>query len=157
MITEHGAVVQSDEKYIWVETQVTAACDACNAKSNCGTSSVAKAFSNKTVINKVENTLNASVDDRVEIGIPEQSLITGAFLVYILPLVTALITATIVQFWLVQFIPVYEWQVILASSIGGFLGFKLSKRFIDNDKNQQFEPVLLKVLSSPIPVKNVTN
>lgn len=156
MIKEQGLVVKAEQGFIWVETQVTSTCQTCNAKANCGTSTIASAMTSKTVINRAENQLGACVGDRVEIGIPEQSLVSGAFWVYILPLLVAILFASLGQLWLPMFIDVAEWAVILLAFAGGFVGFKIAKWRIATYDSEVLEPKLLKLLPESIEVKEIS-
>lgn len=147
MIKERGQVVQIDEQFIWVETAIKSTCSSCAAKSNCGTSSVAEAFAGKSVINKVRNHLKAQLHDQVEIGIPEESLIQGAFWVYLAPLISAILFALGAEYWLSRFIDIAEWQVIIVTILGGAVGFGLAKYKLKSDGPERYEPQLLEVLS----------
>jgi sigma-E factor negative regulatory protein RseC len=155
MIKESGQVVQLEGDLAWVETAVTSTCQTCSAKSNCGTSSIASAMSSKTVINKVQNHLQAEIGDRVEIGVPEDSLVKGAFLVYILPLILALTFASLSQLWLIEFIDVAEWGVMLGALLGGYLGFRLAKLRLSQVSDTSLEPQLLRILAKNIPVQEI--
>lgn len=155
MIKEIGVVVQREDEYIWVETAIKSTCSTCAAKSNCGTNSVAEAFAGKSVINKVKNTLGAEVDDQVEIGIPEDSLVQGAFWVYILPILTALIACMLAEYWLSQFIVAGEWLVILFTLLGGALGFVIANKKLATPDSDKYQPQLLTVLPQTIAVTRV--
>ncbi len=155
MIKEVGQVVKVDGDLIWVETKVTSTCNACAAKSNCGTSSIAKAFGDKSVVNQVVNDKGAELGDKVEVGIPEESLITGAFLVYLLPLVSAVIFALVSQFWLSQFIDISEPILIVLTFFGGFIGFLIAKHKIRKADDEEYRVRLLQVLPDEIEIKQV--
>ena len=146
MIKETGTVVDIKNNMLWVETTVTSSCNACAAKSNCGTSAIAKAFSDKSVINEVRNKLGAKVGDRVEIGIPEESILFGSFYLYLLPLIITISFAVITQLWLVRFIPITEVHVILATFIGGGFGFRIAKHLINKSDQNKYQVQLLKIL-----------
>lgn len=155
MIKETGKVVKAQDGDIWVETQVTSSCNACAAKANCGTSSLSKAFSSKTIINKVQNHLDAKLDDVVEIGIPEESLIQGATYLYIVPLFAAMVLAFVAQS-LNTSLALGEWFVIVSAIIGGWLGLKWVKFKLAKHEGE-FEPQLLQIISTSIQVQVVTD
>lgn len=155
MIKEVGEVVQIEGEDIWVKTQVTSTCNSCAAKSNCGTSSIAKAFGDKSVVNKVKNELGAEVGDQVEIGIPEHSLVQGAFLLYLLPLLAAIFFALIGQFWLSRFILVSEPLLIVLTFVGGGVGLLAARFLINRTDVEQYQVQLLRVLPAQIEIKNV--
>ena len=157
MIKETGSVVNIKNGMLWVETTVTSSCNACAAKSNCGTSAIAKAFSDKSVINEVHNTLKAKVGDKVEIGIPEESILFGSFYLYLLPLIIAISFAALTQLWLIRFISITEAHVILATFLGGTLGFFMAKYMINKSDQEKYQVQLLKILpdTDAIPIKAV--
>lgn len=155
MIKEVGHIVKLEGEIAWVETQVISTCNACTAKNNCGTSSIAKAFGDKSVVNQVVNDKGAVLGSRVQIGIPEESLVTGALLVYLLPLVTAVITALISEFWLSQLITMSEPILILITFVGGWLGLLLAKRVIKRADEEKYRVRLLQVLPENIEVIEV--
>lgn len=148
MIKETGKVVKVQDSILWVETTVTSTCSTCSAKANCGTSSIAKAFTDKSVINQVENSLNAKIGDVVEIGIPESSLVSGSFYLYLLPLIVAISFAIMTQFWLSHFIPITEPHIIVMTFVGGAIGFYLSKKRLAQTPEDDYQPQLLDVLAS---------
>ena len=156
MIKETGQVVRVVNDVIWVQTQVTSTCNSCAAKSNCGTSTIAKAFGDKHVVNQVVNDKSAKLDDMVEIGIPEQSLVMGAALLYLLPLLTAILLALVAQFWLSRFILISEPILILLTFIGGALGFVLARRLILKTDDEAYRVKLLRVLPNSIKIKELS-
>lgn len=153
MIKELGRVIKAEDQFIWVETSVKSSCSTCAAKSNCGTSAIAEAVAGKTVVNKVKNTENAKLDDQVEIGIPEETLLTGAFYLYLLPLVFAISGALVSQFWLSKFIVVSEGIVILATLVAGGLGFSVARYLIARQDQSLLEVKLLRIVNESIAVK----
>lgn len=155
MIKEQGVVIDVKEQFIWVETSVKSSCSSCAAKSNCGTGAIARSVAGKTVVNVVENHLNAKNGDLVEIGIDEDTLLSGAFYLYILPLVTAMAAAFSAQFWLANIVTINEPFVILITLLGGFIGFRYARyRFAKLDEST-LNAKLLKVLDSPIAIKEI--
>jgi len=150
MIKEIGQVVDIEEQWLLVETAIKSTCNSCAAKSNCGTSTIAQAFSSKSVVNKVKNTLNAKVGDSVEIGIPEASLLQGSFYLYLLPLFVAIFSASITQLWLVRFIEIQELHVIAATFLGGYLGFLISKKLLSKSDVDKYQPVLIGIYDGKI-------
>ncbi|MUH72556.1 SoxR reducing system RseC family protein [Psychrosphaera haliotis] len=155
MIKELGIVVEKDQDSIWVETAVKSTCKTCAAKSNCGTSAVAEAFAGKSVINKVANSLNAQVGDQVEIGIPEESLIQGAFWIYLTPIFSALFFCLVTQYWLTEFMEINEGLVILSTFLGGYLGFVVARKKLSSSPSDKYLPQLLSIRPEIIPVKPV--
>lgn len=82
-MTESGLVIKNKGKYSQVRIGRNSACGSCD---KCGMTE-----KQKYVDFYVENTLNAQVNDIVEIDIPEANTAKLAFIGYIVPLIPALI------------------------------------------------------------------
>ena len=80
---ERGVVLKSNGKFAQVRIGRNSACGSCG---KCGMTE-----NQKHVDFYVENTLNAQVNDVVELDIPEANSARLAFVAYILPLIPALI------------------------------------------------------------------
>ncbi|EOD55465.1 sigma-E factor regulatory protein RseC [Aeromonas molluscorum 848] len=89
MSEEVATVVAIDEQHVWVECERRSACSGCQQQSNCGTGTVAKAFPQRQQRIRVPRTMTLAVGQQVRLGIPQQSLLRGAALVYVLPPVFA--------------------------------------------------------------------
>ena len=156
MIKEIGKVIdiEHDQSGDWllVETAIKSTCSSCAAKSNCGTSTIAQAFSRKSVVNRVKNQLSANIGDTVEIGISEASLLHGSFLIYILPLVTAMLLAFVAQFSLANIIEITEPTLIFITLLGGGLGFKIANRQINKKNNEELMAKLIAILPAAIEI-----
>lgn len=94
MICERGRVVAVEDQALWVETIQQSSCSACVAKKGCGQGLM------NTLHDGRRNQIRVSLDGHapsefpigsdVEIAIPESALLGGAFIVYLLPLLTML-------------------------------------------------------------------
>lgn len=155
MIKETGQVVKIQEETIWVETAIKSTCQTCQAKSNCGTSSIAQAFAGKSVINEVHNHLDAKLHDWVEIGIPEDSLIRGASTMYLLPLLFALFGAAFSSLWLKNLMAISEGIVILVTAGFAWVGFWLASVKLKQQESH-FQPQLLRVIEQNIEITQLT-
>lgn len=93
MITEKAQVISIADEVLWVEAVRRSACGACVAEKGCGQRLLAK-LSGKTVRLRVLPGEWALKDYRpgeiVEIGIPDDVVVRGSLLVYMLPLVVML-------------------------------------------------------------------
>ena len=98
MIEEIGVVVRIDKEkelqHIWVETDIKTTCSSCQAQANCGTSVVAKAFTNKKQQLKLAYEYPVEMGQKIKIGIPEEKLLSASLLVYLLPIL-GLITGSV--------------------------------------------------------------
>lgn len=97
MIKQPAKVVNYDENTIWLEAERQSTCSGCQLKQGCGTglldNHVGKRFSDITV----EKTSDVSIGQDVTLAIPEETLLQGAALMYILPLVLMFIFAAVAQ------------------------------------------------------------
>jgi len=89
MIVETGTVVALESDALWVETIQKTACEACVAQKGCGTRVLSK-LTGKT--NRIRVLATDSCDDLrigqdVSIAIPEDVIVKGSMLVYMLPVI----------------------------------------------------------------------
>lgn len=154
MITENAIVVSIDNNQTWIETQRKSVCGQCSANKGCGTSVLSKVIGNKLSKIKAINNINAQVGDEVVIGLNEQSLLKGAFIVYMLPLILLFLFSFVGQ--LVSdnlLIQNNEFLIILFAVIGFYLGMRKVKSFSTSiAKNEKYQPVILKKTNSSVLV-----
>lgn len=131
MSEELATVVAIDDRHVWVECERRSACSGCQQQSHCGTGTVAKAFPQGHQRIRVARTMTLAVGQQVRLGIPRQSLLRGAALVYVLPLFCLLVGALFGQLWLAPLLGAGEGVTILSCLGGGALGFLLV-RFYSN-------------------------
>lgn len=93
MIEETATVTASAGEYAQVETQRQTACGACQVKSACGTSLLAKALGARRTSVRVLNKIGARPGDRVIVGIDESMLTRVSFIFYISPLLGLILGA----------------------------------------------------------------
>ena len=159
MIKEVGQVVAIDnpekgmDSVIWVQTQSKTSCSTCQVSSGCGTGIVSKAFGQKVFLTPLKNELNANINDQVEVGIPEDLVVKASFMVYLLPLICMIICLAVGHFlWPTS----AEWVLMVSAALGLGLGFVIV-HFYGNKMahNKQTQPVLLRIVSRPIDVKQI--
>ncbi len=143
MIKETGRVVAIETDCLWVETIRQSTCNSCSVQKGCGHGMLNKMapgrLNHMRVLLRDQPSSHFSVDDEVEISIPEQVLVTGAMLVYLLPLVTLLMgTILASQFWQGD-LPAF------LGAVGGFmLGLVVVKyHAVSNHNNMDLQPVVL--------------
>lgn len=90
MIEERARVVQTGERYIWVETERRTGCGACGVEA-CSATLLAKTFRQRRL--RIATDLPWQVGDQVIIGLEQQALLRGALTVYMLPLAMMLLGA----------------------------------------------------------------
>lgn len=97
MIEETGIVVALEGEHAWLETQAKSACGHCSVGKSCGTSLLARWFGSKRNSIQVVNHLGLQQGDTAVIGVSNELLIKSAFMVYMLPLIMMIMTATVIS------------------------------------------------------------
>ena len=157
MITENAIIVSIENNQTWIETQRKSACGQCSANKGCGTSVLSKVIGNKLSKMKAINNINAKVGDEVIVGLNESSLLKGAFVIYMLPLLFLFLFSFLGQF-VAQYIGVEsnELLVIIFAVMGFLFGMKKVQAFSSSiEKNDNYQPVILKKLNSPSILVNL--
>lgn len=133
-LLSQGLVVGQEDGFVLVQTQRQSACGGCQSESGCGTSALAKLFSNTgSAPIKVENTLNAAVNDQVLLKLDESRLVLHAFMAYGLPLIGLFLFAVLLKWAGQSLLGMQAGQAELLSILGGLfgllLGWFVTKRF----------------------------
>lgn len=102
MIEEHATIVAREPGKVWLETVRNSACGSCAARAGCGQPLMSKVLGGKaqTERNRLPvqtEDQSLQVGDQVVLGIPEASVITGAFWLYLAPILALLAGAVIGQ------------------------------------------------------------
>ena len=128
MLTETGRVVAVESGWLWVETIRQSTCGSCSAARGCG----------HGILNSIgdghRNYLKVSceafpegrfqIDDEVCIAIPEHMLLSGSFMVYMVPLLCTLVVAGVFA----GMVPgASDIDTILGAAVGFVLGVGLVK------------------------------
>lgn len=145
MITEVAKVISVENNKTLIETQRKSACGQCNASKGCGTSVLAKVVGNKLSHMPAINRIDAKVGDEVIIGLNESSLLKGAYITYLQPLLLLFIFAIAGKLISDAVSFENEWLVILFSGLGFYLGLRQIKLFSRSiSDNENYQPVILK-------------
>lgn len=130
MIEQSAKIIKFDDDKVWLEAERQSTCSGCKVKQGCGTGMLAnhvgKRFSNISVM----KTSDVEVGQQVQLAIPEETLLQGAFLMYILPLVLMFIFAAGAQ--ALNFNEAIE---IFAGLSGLLIGFYWVKTYLANKKD----------------------
>lgn len=147
MLEEDALIVDQKDEFVWVEAMSKSSCNHCSARQGCGTASLQEWFNRSPNRLRITAKPGFSVGDRVVIGIPEQALVKGSFMIYMLPLVALIAGAMLgaaVNDWL-------GWDSKDgASIIAGFVSFALSFRVIRRytlkfSNRSDYQPVLIRL------------
>ncbi|HFQ5432735.1 SoxR reducing system RseC family protein [Vibrio vulnificus] len=126
-------------------------CSSCASQKSCGTGVVSKAFGNKSLLWHLETQRRLHVGQVVEIGIPEQSLLQSAMLVYLLPIVAMLLGALFGHLVLSPWLEMGEGAVVLTSMLFAFIGILLAKKLAQPLEQKSAAQVeLMRVFGEPI-------
>ena len=94
MLTETGRVVAVDQDGLWVETIRQSTCGSCAAQKGCGHGILNRIGDGKRgyirVLSGKVATRDCAVDDQVRISIPEEVILRGSLVVYMVPLLCML-------------------------------------------------------------------
>lgn len=153
MFTEVGQVIAEEGDKVWVQTQSKTGCSSCKVSSTCGSGIVNKAFSHKVFVTPLKNTINAHINDEVEVGIPEDLVLKASLVVYLLPLIGLILALALSSLMLPN---LTELGSIMSATLGLIVGF-LGVRWFAHRKSarQELQPVLLKIVKRPIEVTQV--
>lgn len=99
MLTENGRVVAVEPGCLWVETIRQSTCGTCSASKGCGHGIMNQIGDGSSSYLRVSSEAfpegRFKVDDEVCIAIPEHVVLSGSFIVYIVPLLCTLTVAGI--------------------------------------------------------------
>lgn len=148
VLTETGRVVAVEADSLWVETIRKSTCGTCSARSGCGHGLMNRLGDGRSSYIRVlpgnEDISQCKVNDEVRIGIPEQLMLRGSFLVYILPLIGLLAGAA-------GGASLYTGNPDLGTAIGALAGFLTCLAYIRlhslrHRDDSSLQPTLLEVL-----------
>ncbi len=150
MLIETGRVVavEAAQESLWVETIRQSTCGSCAANKGCGHGLLNRIADGRTgyvrVLSGVVAAAQCSVDDQVRISIPEQVILRGSVVVYLLPLLCMLAGAAAADLlW-----PGHHELAAVAGAAGGLAaGFALVRWHAwRHRQDRALQPTLLEVL-----------
>ncbi len=146
MIEEQAVVARTEGAYAWAEIQRKSVCGHCDARKGCGTAALGQLFGHKQSLIRVKNPLGSQAGDWVVLGLDEGSLVRGALLVYLLPVLALLLAGGLVQ-WM--FAPP-EAIVIVCGLLGFAASFFGLRRWMGKfEQSGRFQPVMLRQVTQP--------
>ena len=152
MLTETGRVVAVDEQALWVETIRQSTCGSCAASKGCGHGLVNRVSDGQRGLVRVlpgEHKLaDCNVDDEVRFGIPEDVILRGSLLLYMLPMVCLLAGAALASLFASG-----DLVVVAGAGVGLTLGFGLVHWHARRHRHDPaLHPVLLDVIQPSVAV-----
>jgi len=97
MIEQKATVISQDIHQVWVEAERQSTCGQCQARKGCGTGLLAKHVGQRFSRIAIKTNENLKVGQQVIVSIPEQALLSGAFMMYLLPLLLMFTTAALAR------------------------------------------------------------
>ncbi len=151
LIKETGKVVALENDGLWVETVQRSACHVCAVQKGCGQGVLARFVGNSAVIRVLPgecDLVDIQENDQVIIGIPEDVLVRGTILLYLLPLLMLVTGAS-----LAAMLSISDFFVAIGAILG-LLGGGLIARLhsLINKNNERIQPKLLERLPATQPV-----
>lgn len=148
MLIETGRVVAVEAESLWVETIRKSTCGSCAARKGCGHGLLNRIGDGHTgYVRVLSGTVAANqcdIDDQVRIGIPEQVILRGSLVLYMLPLACMLAGAAGAQ---AMWPAAPESAAVSGTVIGLALGFILVRWHARRHRHDRaLQPTLLAVL-----------
>lgn len=97
MIEQKATVISRDGEQVWLEAERQSTCSQCQVKKGCGTGLLAKHVGKRFSRIAVTADNELQVGQEVTVAIPEQALLSGAFLMYMMPLLLLFAAAALVR------------------------------------------------------------
>lgn len=146
-VEEVARIVRTDATHAWVETERKSACGQCSSSSSCGTSALAKVLGHKVVRVRASNPKGYVSGDLVMVGISDQLLVKGTWLMYGLPLVGFMLggLAGGGLAGVAGFVSMNDAASIIGAIVGLMAGLKVASRRHSNTlSSSEFEPRILR-------------
>lgn len=152
MLTESGRIVGLESDGVWVETIRRSTCGACAAQKGCGHGLLHRISEGKRgyirVLPGAHPVDYYNIDDEVLISIPEEVILRGSFIAYVLPLAAMLIGALSAVHW---FPGNQDLLAVCGAAVGLALGFALVRwHGARHRRDPDFQPVLLRVIAPSV-------
>lgn len=145
MIKEWATVIRWHQGRALLRYGSSSGCGSCNARGACGSYALSKIGPNTEHQLEVEIEQPLVVGQKVEVGIPEGSLLRSAMLVYLTPLIGLFLVAILVQLAGFQ-----QTWVAISGVLGGLLGFFLARKIASYWGDETaFQPVILQIALPP--------
>lgn len=97
MIEQKATVISRDIHQVWVEAERQSTCGQCQARKGCGTGLLAKHVGQRFSRIALKTSQDLRVGQQVMVTIPEQALLSGAVMMYLLPLLLMFVTAALAR------------------------------------------------------------
>ncbi|MDX7989131.1 SoxR-reducing system protein RseC [Xenorhabdus sp. 12] len=149
MVKEWATVVHWQQGRALLRYGSSSGCGSCQAKAACGSYLLEKIGPENIHQLELEISQPLQPGQKVEVGIPESSLLRSAMLVYLTPLLGLFLGAAFFQVWTSE-----QLWICLGGIGGGFAGFFIARKIATYwDKLQAYQPVVLQIGLPPDTIK----
>jgi len=144
MIEEQATVIEVKGDQLTLQAQTQSTCGGCAVNKGCGTSVLSKVVGRKFTQFQVANNIDAKIGDTVIVGIPEDALLKGSLVMYVLPILSMIMFALIADF-LLDTSNVRDLFIAASGILGLALGSFLARGyFLKQSSVSLFVPVVLR-------------
>lgn len=156
MIEQQARVIEVKGEQLMLEAETYSSCSACDVKSGCGTSVLARWVGKKFTRFNARNTVNAEVGDQVVVGLSEHAMLSGSLAVYLWPLLGMIVFALMSDAVLSQDAG-HRDMIIALFGIAGFgLSLGICRRYLAKDSfRQHLTPTVIRKLPGKLSGKMV--
>lgn len=129
MIEQKATVIRSDESTIWLQAERQSTCDKCKVKKGCGTGLLSEHVGRRFSTIAVPKHQPVEPGQQMNVSIPEDALLHGAFMMYLLPILFMFAGAGFSRYMFGN-----ELLEIIAGMAGLMVGFYWVKSRLKNQK-----------------------
>ncbi|CAG9424624.1 Protein RseC [Providencia alcalifaciens] len=141
MVKEWATVVRWQKGRALLRYGSSAGCGSCSARAACGSYALNKIGPNTEHELEIDVEQPLVVGQKIEVGIPEGSLLRSAMLVYLTPLIGLFLFSALAQSAQLE-----QVWVALTGILGGFVGFFTARKVASRWRNKiDFEPIVLQI------------
>ncbi|BET97437.1 SoxR-reducing system protein RseC [Xenorhabdus taiwanensis] len=149
MVKEWATVVRWHKGRALLRYGSSSGCGSCQTKTTCGSYLLEKIGPESIHQLELEISQPLQPGQKVEVGIPESSLLRSAMLVYLTPLLGLFLGAVFFQCWTID-----QLWICLGGIGGGIAGFFLARKIAAYwDNLQAYQPVVLQIGLPPDSIK----
>lgn len=150
MLTETGRVVAVENDSLWIETIRKSTCGSCQAQKGCGHGLINRiSDGSRSYIRVLPGEIAPSacvINDQVRVGIPEEVILKGSFIVYLFPLACMLAGAA-------SAVALFSGNQDLLAALGAIAGFGVGVGVVRwhawaHRDDAALQPTLLEVVKS---------
>lgn len=129
MIEQKATVIRSDESTIWLQAERQSTCDNCQVKKGCGTGLLSEHVGRRFSTLAVPKKHSVQPGQLMNVSIPEEALLQGAYMMYLLPILFMFAGAAFSRYMFAN-----ELMEIISGLTGLMFGFYWVKKRLRNQK-----------------------